>query len=655
MPTVIQGANTSSVEYTNKDYKYKYPYKLDLHPGSKLHRKLLVKILESARASNDVMSRRHGDWREIDKTLTAYITTDEYEKALKKKSPNKPVSIVVPHSYAVMETILAYQTKAFLSSASPVFEYGGFSREDIISAKLLELVVDQQVRRLKSTLNIHTGFRNGLAYGLHASPVSWNTKMGRKPVIKDASTYSASGEILKQATTIENEPTILFEGNKVGAIDPYKYLPDPNVSPHMVQDGEFVGWIDEDSYMNLLADDRRGSLFNVKYLKVGNYASITSQFASDNARDKGKTTVKDSTGGTSPVTLINMYKTIIPTDYGLLGTQPGNEDGNGPEKWLFIVANDCIIICAAPLNLNHDMYPVAVNAPDYDGFSVAPISRLEMNAGLQSVLNWLFNSHIQNVRKAINDMFIVDPSLLNMNDIENPEPGKLLRLRRAAWGRGVDQAIKQLQVNDVTSQNIPFAASVMDLMSRSTGAVDALQGIMRSSGERRSATEFQGTFNSAISRLEHLSYITSQMYLTDLAYFHASHTQQLLSKETYVRAIGEWPAILLEEYGKDINNTAVSVSPQDILADFDIVFKDGSSASGEASGREFWTSTMDRISTNPELNQVFDIVRIFKKVARLYGEKDVNSFVRKGGSLNAKMIGDDAAAAEFEKGNLVQA
>jgi hypothetical protein len=278
-----------------------------------------------------------------------------------------------------------------------------------------------------------------------------------------------------------------------------------------------------------------------------------------------------------------------------------------------------------------------------------------MNAGLQKVLDWLFNSHIQNVRKAINDMFIVDPSLINMNDIQNPEPGKLLRLRRAAWGRGVDQAIKQLQVNDVTANNIPSAAAVMDLMSRSTGAVDALQGIMRSSGERRSATEFQGTFNSAISRLEHLSYITSQMYLVDLAYFHASHTQQLLSKETYVRAIGEWPSVLMEEYGEDLNSTALSVSPQDILADFDIIFKDGSSASDEASSREFWVGSLDRIGVNPELNKVFDVTRIFKKVARLYGEKDVSAYIRKGGNIQAKLIGDEAAASEFERGNLVPA
>jgi hypothetical protein len=51
-------------------------------------------------------------------------------------------------------------------------------------------------------------------------------------------------------------------------------------------------------------------------------------------------------------------------------------------------------------------------------------------------------------------MLIVDPSLINMADLEDPKPGKLIRMRRAAWGRGVENAVKQLNVNDITRQHI---------------------------------------------------------------------------------------------------------------------------------------------------------------------------------------------------------
>ena len=76
------------------------------------------------------------------------------------------------------------------------------------------------------------------------------------------------------------------------------------------------------------------------------------------------------------------------------------------------------MVRAKPLGLSHGMYPIACIAPDFDGYSVAPLSRLEMLQGLQTTVDWLFNSHIANVRKAINDMLIVDPYMLNMKDLQ---------------------------------------------------------------------------------------------------------------------------------------------------------------------------------------------------------------------------------------------
>ena len=66
----------------------------------------------------------------------------------------------------------------------------------------------------------------------------------------------------------------------------------------------------------------------------------------------------------------------------------------------------------------------------------------------------MFNSHVANVRKAINDMIIYDPYLVNSNDLKNPAPGKLIRLRRPAWGKGVKDVAQQLGVSDVTRGNI---------------------------------------------------------------------------------------------------------------------------------------------------------------------------------------------------------
>ena len=39
-------------------------------------------------------------------------------------------------------------------------------------------------------------------------------------------------------------------------------------------------------------------------------------------------------------------------------------------------------------------------------------------------------------------MLVVDPYLVNINDLKDPQPGKLIRLRRPAWGRGVDKVVQ---------------------------------------------------------------------------------------------------------------------------------------------------------------------------------------------------------------------
>ena len=143
-----------------------------------------------------------------------------------------------------------------------------------------------------------------------------------------------------------------------------------------------------------------------------------------------------------------MYIDLIPKDWEL-------SNNEYPEKWLFEVAADSIVIGAMKIEQNHGMYPVANASPDFDGYTPTPMSRLEVLYGLQHTMDWLFNSHIANVRKAINDMLVIDPWMVNINDVKDPKAGKLIRLRRPAWGKGkVSDYISQLISCIVTGKQI---------------------------------------------------------------------------------------------------------------------------------------------------------------------------------------------------------
>ena len=126
----------------------------------------------------------------------------------------------------------------------------------------------------------------------------------------------------------------IFEGNALRNIDPYKYLPDPSVPVHGVQKGEFVGWLDESRYINLLEREyNQKDMFNVRYVEM-----VTNRFSSvytsvdRSGRNEKSGVVRVNDAVLKPVDVLYMYVNLIPREWNLPGERP--------EKWLFALASD---------------------------------------------------------------------------------------------------------------------------------------------------------------------------------------------------------------------------------------------------------------------------------------------------------------------------
>lgn len=646
MPHIALGSSKigSSTNLTGIHYDYKYPEGLDLRPQSKLHKKIKDEILRRARDSANTMSTRHPSWNRLDETLTGYIDLTESEDRIKDKDSRKPVSVVFPYSYTILETLMSYLMNALLQP--PYFRYEGYSPEDVIGAILMEKVVNLHCNKFKVGLNLHTQFRDSLVYGFGAVSPQWDIITGNKVTKRTGILGNLFGDKVE-------EDKILFEGNALSNIDPYLYLPDVNVSIDTPQKGEYVGWVTPTNYHDLLSEEAsdQEDMFNVKYLKHVKGAR-TSIFPSDKSKRNRKSGVntRDSLDrqATTPVDVIRMYIKLIPRDWNL-------SDKETPEKWYFALSADQVVISARPAAFDHDKFSVGVCAPEYDGHSATPLSRLEIIDGLQETVNWLFNSHIQNVRKAINDMLIVDPYLVNIDDVKDPRPGKIIRMRRPAWGKGVKDAVQQLAVNDITRANVGDVNFLVDLMQK-TGATDsAIQGSLRKGGpERLTSTEFQGTQQGAASRIEHIARIISMQSMQDIGEIFAKNTQQLMTEETYIKVVGDWQKTLIDEYGTGANGKIdrgrLKVTPDDLLVDYDVIIKDGSVPGGNFSPS--WITLFKDIASNEQLIGEFDMVRIFKHIARNMGAKNVNEFVKRGGDIQASAQSQGSIDEGVRKGNL---
>lgn len=618
MPPIIQGNIQGKTISRSTHFDYDYPRGLELKPGDKLHDELVRKLLERANLSARHMSVRYSSWNKIDQFLTAYKRADDEEQNVLSQDDRKPISIVFPYSYAILETLLSYMIAAFFRE--PIFRYEGYSPDDVMGAILLEQVVNLHCNKFKVMLNLHTQFRDSFSYGFGAVIPTWKT--------------TSNG---------------FYSGNALINIDPYLYLPDPNVPINRIQDGEFVSWISDNNYLDLLSEEQNSKdLFNVQYLRelVNKRTTIKVGDCSNRTLKTGETKAEDSS--LNSVDELFMYVKIIPKDWGV-------GDSNKPEKWFFRLAADCVLISARPADFDHDKFPVAVCAPDFDGYSSTPLSRLELLSGLQTTVDWLFNSHIANVRKAINDMIIYDPLLVSSADLRDPKPGKLVRIRRAGWGKGVGDSIKQLQVNDITRANIADSSWIVDWMQKIGATDDAAMGSLRSGGpERLTKAEFQGTASGAVSRLERIAKIIGLQSMQDIGEFFASHTQQLMTDDVFIKITGEWLPVLLAEFGGangQISRGRLKIEPKDLDVFYDVLTRDGSIPGSNYS--EVWMQMFNSIIQVPELAQQFDIVKIFKHIARNSGAKNVNEFVRRGGGLTTSTMPDEDIQHQVQAGNLV--
>jgi hypothetical protein len=530
----------------------------------------------------------------------------------------------------------------------PMFRYEGVEDSDTQGAMLMELVIRLHCIKSKVNLAVHTILKDNFKYGVGIGIPGWTTRYGRVPIKSSSITESPLGT--QQSFQVEFVDKLIYEGNNLTNIDPYMWLPDPSYSSDKIQDSEYQGWLERDNYMNMLSSEQNsdGSIFNVKYLKT--LKQKRSSLALDQSERQAKfggasNTYKQASSTTNPVDNIKMYINLIPKDWGI-------GDSEYPEKWFFNLAADEVIIEAYRADHNHGMYPIAAASSEFDGYSITPISRMELLTGSQDTINFLHNSHIANVRKAINDMFVVDPYLININDMTKPGAGKIIRMRKPAWGHGVKGAVEQLLVQDITRANLGDVNYLTSIMDRVSGTDGSMAGAVRQGGpERLTKGEFQGTRGSAVSRLQQTAMIVGTQFMQDIGTMFAVHTQQNMTAETFVKITGRYEKQLKSIFGRDTNK--VRVTPLDLAIATDLIVRDGSIPGGNFS--ESWMELFKTIGQSEILMQEFDITRIFMYIASELGAKNVEDFKRNVDRIQPTVESDEQVAQQVEAGNYVPA
>jgi hypothetical protein len=574
-------------------------------------------------------------WEDAEDTYLMYMPesdVDAQRRANRTGGLPQYTTIKVPYSYAMLLTSHTYYTSVFLGR-NPVFQMQGRHGESQSAEIMMESLLDYQLNVGGAMPVLSMWLLDPGKYGHGVLGHYWDEEI--IPItayVDEPVTFLGvplPGQTKKVLRTSEEKG---YVGNRMYNIRPQDWYFDPRLPITRFQEGEFCIVYDMIGWNKMLRGKADGRFYNVDVVeKEKNSPSGETYNGSPRMNLPSKDNVLHMLEGNTPsrVVVHEFHWELIPSAVGL-GTS------SRPQKWVFTIANERTVISAQPLGLRHNKYPFDVLPFETDMYSLFSRGMLEVLEPMNQTMEWLLNSHFFNVRSALNNQFLVDPSKVVMKDLEDPEPGKLIRLKPAAYGQDVRTMLAQFQVQDITRSNLNDTDVVAQLAQRLVGVTDNVMGMMNSGG-RRTATEVRTSSTFGINRLKTNCEWFSSMGFSPLASKLVMSTQQLYDMQRKYRIVGD-----MAQWGEKYLN----VMSSDIQGFFDFVPVDGTMPVDRFAQANLWQQMLGSISKIPQIMASYDIPKIFGYVAQLSGIKNINQF-------RVQVVPDATLAAQAQQGNVV--
>lgn len=579
-----------------------------LTPGSELHGEVLKKLEAMFKFSQREMSNFGERWQWMENKIQAYVKLPDYKQAMMQLNNNngqapEVVKIVVPYSYA---TIHAAATFLFnvLGGRRPVFPLLATSGTTADKARFMEQAVQSNIEVSHGYEVMWQYIWDSLIYMFGVCRIGWEETNGKMLRIVGGRREMVTG--------------LKYAGNKLYSVDPYAHFPDPRVPLHKVAaEGDFTFWTTRQSKLILMDMQKQQIL---KYIDKACDGVQNARFDSPEElpvlADSNRR-ARIGLAGTwapTPADVTGFYTVkegtvrLVPSDWKL-------GDGDTSELWKFTWLRGQIVQ-AEPLGMIHERHPVSVTEPTSLGHEFGGLSFADMIGPFQDLISWLVNSRMENVRTTINNQFVADPARIEMQDFRQPAAGKVIRLKQSAVGTPVNDALRQLNVMDVTQGHFNDIQVMRMLADSITGINDNMRGV-QTQGGRRSATEARMSMQAGASRLSQMAVRISSQGFMDIAEQMISNIQQFMPPEMWVQVTGD-----------DGTPESKLLTPDMIVGNFNYMISDGSLPYDKMAQLEVWKEIMFGVAKDPELRQRKDLVKIFNYVAELGGAKNITSFDR---------------------------
>lgn len=612
-----------------------YDLQLNIPYGSEKHAKIKSAIRARKELWKNAFSDRITMWNKNDDTFRCFVKpTDDDTRRKQIRKGGKPefVTITVPYSYAILLTAHTYWTSVFLGR-NPIFQYSARHGAPEMAHQAVEATIDYQVTVGEMVAPLTVWILDTGKYGIGIVGNYWCEETQVISKIVDQQETFMGMPIPGKTKKVKQKETVKgYAGNKIYNVRPQDWIVDPRVPLMRYQDGEFCGRITNVGWNSLLRGEAQGRYFNISQLKQ--VRSRSGSFdREESTGDLMLPHVDDSLeqatfGEAGTVELIELCVELSPKDWGL-------GEKNYPEKWVFTLADNSVVIGAQPLGLYHNKFPFLINLYEPDGYSISPRGMLEIADPLNETMSWLFNTHFYNVRKMLNGTYVVDPSRVLMSDLKEGGPGGAWRLKPTAYGSDVRTVIAQQDFHDATAGHLRDTQVVAELIQRVLGVNDNVMGMLAPGG-RKTATEVRTSSSFGVNRLKTGAEFFSSTGFGALAQMMLQNTQQRYDTAMQFKIAGD--LITGPQY--------LQVTPEQIAGFYDFVPVDGTLPVDRFAQANLWKEILMMSTKAPQLAQQYNMGGIFEYMAQLAGLKNIKQF-------KIQVQPDAAVAQQQQAGNLM--
>lgn len=610
--------------------------------GSELEKKILEEMRLRIRFWERKVGENTTKWRDAENKVLAYLPeTEVTRKRKRERDAGKPdyVTIQMPYSYAVLMSALTYITSVYFGR-SPIFQYSGRHGEAEQQIMALEACIDYQVLNGYMLPNLYTWIYDMLKYGYGVVGCFWDEKVELFSEVQSQPQMTPMGIQMTQVPV--TVPMRTYAGNRLFNVQPQDFIWDVKVPAREFQRGEYAGRRIVLGWNEVQRKKKTGQFIpeTVDQIKVRERDLFTRDTGSEQLHraesysDQSMTSDEVSGMAQRHPSSVGGYELvieIIPNEWGL-----GPSDW--PEKWVFTSTSDVqMLLAVCPLGARHAAYPYGIIFMEPEGYGLFIRGMPEVLDPIQHTIDWLINSHFYNVRAALNNKFVVDPSRVVMKDVLNPLPGGIIRLKPEAYGTDTKLVMTQQQVADVTAQHPQNVQFMLQFGERIMGVSDQIMGMVDTGG-RKTATEVRTSTSMGVNRLKFQAEFSSSCGFDPLSKMLVQNTQQYYDMELKMRIAGD----LLQSAGPKF----IMVDPMLIGGFYDFVPVDGTLPIDRFAMVNLWKELMQAMMSVPLIGMQYDLAGIFSWVAQLAGLRNIQRF-------KIQVMPDQLLAAAAAQGNSV--